>query len=398
MAKKKEKEVKAEMPRVEIADTEVDSLRQYGLPKSILQEVEKVSFEKNMGHEEREQLLEKVKQYYDKIKVEPGEAVGIIAAQSIGEPGTQLTLRTKHYAGAAEVSVGSGIQRVEEIVDGRSKARYPTMTIRLEAELRGDQQKADAFAKSLIDVRLSDVVKVRERMQDREIELTIDQKAVEDRGINLEELVEKIEKNAKAKTMKRKELLLIFSYPKESLLKIRKQLLKLLATRIQGVRGIEKTVVAKEKRKDGTEEYVIRTSGTSLKSVLKLPEVDAQKVYTNDIKEISKTLGIEAARMSIVNELHKVLIEENGIQIDIRHLMLLADLMTYDGNVKGVVRSGITREKSSPFARAAFEETTKHLLEAAFKGEKEKLEGVVENIIVGQPIKVGTGIVHLIMK
>jgi DNA-directed RNA polymerase subunit A" len=99
----------------------------------------------------------------------------------------------------------------------------------------------------------------------------------------------------------------------------------------------------------------------------------------------------------VVEELKKVL-DDNGINVDIRHIMLLADLMTWSGEIKGIVRTGITKGKASPFARAAFEETTKHLLDAAFKGEVETLNGVVENIIVGQPIKVGTGIVELIMK
>ncbi len=102
--------------------------------------------------------------------------------------------------------------------------------------------------------------------------------------------------------------------------------------------------------------------------------------------------------MAVVNELHDTLVVKNGINVDIRHMMLLSDIMAYDGEVRGIVRSGITREKASPFARAAFEETTKHLLDAAFRGEVEMLQGVVENIIVGQPIKVGTGIVQLVMK
>ncbi len=89
---------------------------------------------------------------------------------------------------------------------------------------------------------------------------------------------------------------------------------------------------------------------------------------------------------------------ENGINVDLRHILLLADVMTFDGEIRGIVRTGISRKKSSPFARASFEETTKHLLDAALNGEKEKLQGVVENIIVGQPIKVGTGVVDLVMK
>ena len=71
--------------------------------------------------------------------------------------------------------------------------------------------------------------------------------------------------------------------------------------------------------------------------------------------------------------------------------------MAYSGEVKGIVRTGISREKTSPFARAAFEETVKHLIDASFRGESEDLQGVVENIIVGQPVKVGTGIVELVM-
>ncbi|MDO8647018.1 MAG: DNA-directed RNA polymerase subunit A'' [Candidatus Diapherotrites archaeon] len=400
MVKKKEEKIKEiQVPEVNLEASEIDYLQVYGLPKSILDEIDAVALNKNLTTEQKEKLVEKVKLEFDKIKAEPGEAVGIIAAQSLGEPGTQLTLRTKHYAGAAEVSVGSGIHRLEEIVDGRSKAKYSTMTIYLIEELRNDQKKADDFAKSLIDVRLGDVIKIEEDFKEKSIVVKIILEEVKARNINMEELEQKIEKNAKGKMKKLKDNSLEFNYGKETLLKIRKQVLKLLSTRIQGVRGIDKTIVVKEKHKaEGTEEWIVRTTGTNLKVVIKLPEVDGSRTTTNDIKEIGRVLGIEAARNSIVNEMNDVLIVKNGIDVDIRHILLLADLMTYDGDIKGIVRSGITRGKSSPFARAAFEETTKHLLDAAFKGEKELLQGVVENIIVGQPIKVGTGIVKLVMK
>ncbi|HIH32716.1 MAG: DNA-directed RNA polymerase subunit A'' [Candidatus Diapherotrites archaeon] len=398
--KTKEKEVQViEQPSLELDSVEIDYLQVYGLPKSVLDSIEQASLERNFTNEQKEQLLEKAKQAFDLARAEPGEAVGIIAAQSIGEPGTQLTLRTKHYAGAAEVSVGSGIQRVEEIVDGRSKAKYPTMTIYLNEELRQDRKKAEDFAKTLIDVRIGDVIKVEERFAEKKIIVKILKEEAEARNINMEELAEKIAKNAKGKMHKLKEDSLEFDYGKEQLLRIRKLVLKLLATRIQGVRGVDKTIVVKEKHKaDGSEEWLVKTTGTNLKTIIKMPEIDGSKATTNDIKEIGRVLGIEAARNSIVRELHDVLIVKNGIDVDIRHIMLLADLMTYDGEIKGIVRSGITRGKTSPFARAAFEETTKHLIDAAFKGEKEMLQGVVENIIVGQPIKVGTGTVKLVMK
>jgi DNA-directed RNA polymerase subunit A" len=120
-------------------------------------------------------------------------------------------------------------------------------------------------------------------------------------------------------------------------------------------------------------ENVVKTSGSNMKSILKMKEVDGVRTITNDVKEISKVLGIEAGRNAIINELHKVL-KENGINVDLRHILLLSDIMTFDGEIRGIVRTGITRKKSSPFARASFEETTKHLLDAAFSGEKEKLQ------------------------
>ncbi|MDO8538740.1 MAG: DNA-directed RNA polymerase subunit A'' [archaeon] len=363
------------------------------LPRSVMKQFDAITKEKNFKDKEAKELLLLLEQRYVKAMVEPGEAVGIIAAQSLGEPGTQLTLRTKHYAGAAEVSVGSGIQRMEEIVDGRSKAKYPIMTIHLHDDLRQDRQQVEDFAKTLIDVRIGDVIKVIEDFNKQKVLIQILKAEIKQRNVNEKELIEKIEKNLKAKG-REVEQGISFSFPNDSLLKIRKNVNKIINTRIQGVRGIEKTIVIENEKE---KEFIIKTRGTNLKAILKMEEIDQTKTHTNDLKEISKVLGIEAGRYAIVRELKGVL-DDNNIDVDVRHIMLLADLMCFEGDVKGIVRTGITRKKSSPLARAAFEETTKHLLDAAFKGEREELQGVVENIIVGQPIKVGTGIVELLMK
>ena len=383
--KKKEAEAVIEAERKE---EHIELPESYGLPYSVYGEIRKI-VEENPSLNQME-VVESVKAVFNQRLVEPGEAVGIIAAQSLGEPGTQLTLRTKHYAGAAEVSVGSGIQRVEEIVDGRSKAKYPTMTIYLNDEIRKDEAKARRFAESLIDMRISDVIKIDEDFNEKKVTVTFLAGKISETGINEEELAEKVGKAIGEKSVKSGGKIII-NLGREPLAKMRKKMLKMLNTRAQGVKGITKVLVAKE-----GDEFVVKTSGSNLKILLKMKEVDSARTATNDIKEISKVLGIEAGRTAIVNELHKTL-DENGIDIDIRHLMLLADMMTYDGEIRGIVRTGITREKASPFARAAFEETIKHLLDAAFKGEKERLQGVVENIIVGQPIKVGTGMVELVM-
>lgn len=385
---KEEKKEEIEQPHERIIER-IELPESFGLPLSVYEEIKK-TIEANPRINQME-LIEKTKKILEKRTVEPGEAVGIIAAQSIGEPGTQLTLRTKHYAGAAEVSVGSGIQRVEEIVDGRSKAKYPSMTIYLDKELSTDYAKASSFAKKLIDLRINDIVKVEEDFEEKKIAIELKEEEIIEKNVDEKELLEKIEKEMKMDYNKTKNRLL-FNPGKEPLIKIRKNLIKTLNTRMQGVKGITKTIISKEKN-----EFVIKTSGTNLKAVLKLKEIDPIRTTTNDIKEISKVLGIEAGRNAIVKEFTKVL-EENDIYIDIRHTLLLADLMTYDGEIRGIVRTGIAREKASPLARAAFEETIKHLLDAAFKGEKETLQGVVENIIVGQPIKIGTGIVELGMQ
>ncbi|MEW6295388.1 MAG: DNA-directed RNA polymerase subunit A'' [Candidatus Diapherotrites archaeon] len=387
--RKKMKKKKIEKPIAQIMKEEENISKHEFLPYGIMKEIDEKTVKYGLSTEEKARLVANIEKKYLSSLVEPGEAVGIVAAQSMGEPGTQLTLRTKHYAGAAEVSVGSGIQRVEEIVDARSKAKYPSMTIYLTEELKHNREKADIFAKSLIDVRIGDVVKFEEDFDGRMLKVHFLEEEIKERNIDKEELTKKIERylKSKAKGKEHNE----FALGREPLIKIRKNLNKVINMRIQGVRGIEKTIVFEEKG-----EFLIRTRGTNLKTLMRMKEVDETRTITNDIKEISRVLGIEAGRISIVNELFKTF-KENGIMVDIRHLILLADLMCFEGDIKGIVRTGITRQKSSPLARAAFEETIKHLLDAAFKGETEELQGVVENIIVGQPIKVGTGTVELLM-
>lgn len=367
---------------------------EHSLNKKLWLDIERIAKEKKLSEKQKKELIETVKERYHERFVEYGEGVGIIAAQSLGEPGTQLTLRTKHFAGAAEVSVGSGIQRVEEIVDGRSKAKYPVMTIYLNDDSRKDRKKVEQFAKSLLEIRVQDIVQTSEDFENKEITVKLWDEKIQLRKLDPMEMIKAIEENVEKGETKRRGTLLIISFPKNAHLKdVRKSLLRLLNKKISGVTGIDKTIIVEENG-----EFVIKTSGSNLKAVLKKPEIDVIRTTTNDIEEIANVLGIEAGRYAITKELHKTLVEDNDILVDIRHIMLLADLITYTGEIKGTVRTGVMRKKVSPFAKASFEETVKHLLESAFKGEKDELNGVVENIIVGQPIKIGTGVVELIMK
>lgn len=394
---KEEVEIEEEEPvnknAKKVYEDEERGWEKVALPKKLVDEIVAVAEVFNLNKKQTDILADAVKAEYDTLIVEPGEAVGIIAAQSLGEPGTQLTLRTKHFAGSAEVSVGSGIQRMEEIVDGRTKAKYPTMTIYLSSEYKKDKDKAEKFAKSLIDVRVSDITKIEENFEELKFFIEIDTKKAKELNLKVDEIADLIKKGLKDIKSRQQDNKIHFNFEKKSeILKIRKDVLKLQKEKVHGVKGIEKILLVKE-----DDQWIIKTSGSNLKAVLKLEGVENDLVFTNDIIETSKILGIEAGRQLIVQELKKVL-DDNGIAVDVRHIMLLADLMTYNADIKGIVRTGITKLKSSPFARAAFEETTKHLLDAAFRGEEETLTGVVENLIVGQPVKVGTGNVELLMK
>ena len=148
------------------------------------------------------------------------------------------------------------------------------------------------------------------------------------------------------------------------------------------------------KRKD---EYLIITAGSNLKKILELDFVDKNRTTTNDIDEISKTLGIEAARQAIIDELLKV-IEAQGLNVDVRHIMLVADTMCVSGVIKGITRYGVVSEKSSVLARASFETPIKHIINAALVGEVDYLTSVVENVMLNQPVPVGTGLPGLVTK
>ena len=160
--------------------------------------------------------------------------------------------------------------------------------------------------------------------------------------------------------------------------------------KIKGVDGIHRAII--RKRGSG---FVIYTEGSNLSAILEMEKVDPTKTKTNSIQEIYDVLGVEAARNSIISEANNTL-REQGLTVDIRHIMLVSDIMTNDGDVKAIGRHGISGRKSSVLARAAFEITSTHLLTAGIIGEEDKLDGVAENVIVGQPITLGTGAVNLV--
>jgi DNA-directed RNA polymerase subunit A" len=325
-----------------------------------------------------------------KRTIDPGEAVGVLAAQSIGEPGTQMTMRTFHYAGVAE-QVPTGLPRLIEIVDVRRSPKKPTMDIFLAKQYSKDEESARKMAEEIEEVDLDKIAEIRENFAKKEIEIIPSPEAMKEQGVTSGEITKKIKKAVSGSL--REEGNSIILKPKTTLLRsVRRATNKLKSLHIKGINGISRVVVLK-----GDGEQFLRTGGSNFEEVLKWDGVDSTRSYTNNIKEVERVLGIEAARNAIIREANQVL-EMQKLDVDVRHIMLLADAMTMDGEIKPVGRHGLSGEKASILARAAFEETIKHLITAAVKADEDKLLGVTENVIVGQEVPVGTGTVKLMMK
>ena len=369
------------------------------LPSVVLESLEKSVLELDMEvtEEEIDKIFELAKEDYLSSVIEPGEPVGTVSAQSVGEPGTQMTLRTFHFAGVRELNVTLGLPRLIEIVDARKTPSNPMMKIYLVDSYKNDQQKALEIARKIEYTKIQNVISsVEIDLATLSIILSFDPQMMQDKGVTLED-IKNVIKRSKLPEYEMEE------YPEENrlvltftnldgilaLFKLRE---KILNIKLKGIKGIKRAIV---KQEGG--EYVIYTEGSNLAAVLGIKGVDPTRIWTNNIHEIEETFGIEAARNHIAREIKRVL-DEQGLDVDYRHILLIADIMTRDGIVKQVGRHGVTGEKESILARAAFEVTVKHLLEAAAHAEKEEFRGVIENIIIGQPIRVGTGMVELSMR
>ncbi|MEM0293494.1 MAG: DNA-directed RNA polymerase subunit A'' [Saccharolobus sp.] len=368
------------------------------LPKKIIDDIKNLIISKEVliTKEEIDRIFElAIKDYNDGI-IEPGEPIGIVAAQSIGEPGTQMTLRTFHFAGIRELNVTLGLPRLIEIVDAKKVPSTPMMTIYLTEEYKSDKDKVLEVARKLEYTKIENVVSSTSiDIASMQIILQLDDDMLRDKGVTIEDVKKAISRlklgDFNIEESDNNTLLISFSNVDSvsALFKLRD---KILNTKIKGIKGIKRAIVQKK-----GDEYVIITDGSNLSGVIGVKGVDVSKIETNNIREIEEVFGIEAAREMIIREISKVLAEQ-GLDVDIRHILLVADMMTRTGLVRQIGRHGVTGEKGSVLARAAFEVTVKHLLDAAARGDLEEFKGVVENIIIGHPIKLGTGMVELTMR
>ncbi len=362
------------------------------LTKRIIEDVENY-IPKGTSADKIKKIYEDVLKEYESAKVAPGESVGIISAESIGEPGTQMILRTFHLAGVAEMNVTTGLPRLIEILDGRKAIETPMMEIYLKEPYKSGKNIKE-LAVQIKETRLGELVKeFIIDLAENTVSFTLDEDKLRLIGANHSLIIKAIEKAAKLPVKQNGREISVPVTSKEAGVNEVYKLKELLRhVFVAGVKNI--TQVLPVKRGD---EYVIITAGSNLKTILPMEAVDAYRTTSNDIFEINDIFGIEAARASIINEIYKI-IESQGLNVDERHIMLVADMMTVDGMIKGITRYGIIGEKSSVLARASFETPIKHLINAALVGEKDPLNSVVENVMINQIVPIGTGQSRIVMK
>ena len=346
----------------------------------------------DISEEEIDKVLREASTLYERRRMDPNESVGIMAAHSIGEPGTQMNMRTFHYAGVANVNVTTGLPRLIEIVDARRVPSTPSMRIPLTGLAAEDENVAKHVSYNIEITTLNNVADIKTDINNMRLIISPDPRKMDDRGVTIDDIYDRLNKIKVLRGLITVEGFdLIIKSDESSYKKLQQIYDSTKQAKIKGIDGIIRAIIDKDKT---TGHYFLVTEGSNLKEVMKVDGVDKEKVMTNSILEVADVLGIEAARNSLINEARDTLSAAGTV--DIRHIMLVADMMTNDGCVKAIGRHGISGRKSSVLARAAFEITTPHLMRAAMNGEVDHLEGVAENIIVGQPVTLGTGAVNLV--
>lgn len=380
--------------------------------------------------------LDDIKMKILKAKANANEMVGTLAAQSVGEPATQMTLNTFHLAGVAS-TVSMGVPRLNEIINLARNIKTPSMQIFFESGInknienaRRIQNQVEYFSVKMAceasqilydpDIMTTVVsedlhfVNTYFEMPDEDIDfrllskflirIVLSRSSMVSKGLTLEFISSKIQNlygsNVHIITNDENDEKMIIrirflAQGHETLAFFNEAQNEILKIHLKGYVNIKKAYLINS-NKSNTDEWCLQTDGINFMSILSAPEVDGAKVLANDIYTIYAVLGVEAARQSILNELSLV-IEGNGSYVNHRHMSLLADVMTVKGFLTGITRHGVSKESISALKRASFEETVDVFLDAAVTSELDAIRGVSENIMLGQMAPVGTGNVDLIL-
>ncbi|WOL00292.1 DNA-directed RNA polymerase III subunit 1 [Canna indica] len=338
---------------------------------------------------------------YQSKKVEAGASIGAIGAQSIGEPGTQMTLKTFHFAGVASMNVTLGVPRIKEIINASKNISTPIITATLQ---RDDNVVVAKIVRSSMEKtvlgEVSKSFKIVLMSSRPYISIKLDMDLIKSLHIDVsaESVRHSILNHPKLK-LKPEHIHTIcndklkISPPDADRKKLQFELhtLKGMLPKVivKGIPTVQRVVINEKQGK-----FQLLVEGTNLLAVMGTEGIDGTKTKSNHIMEVQHTLGIEAARRCIINEIDETM-KGHGMSIDIRHMMLLADLMTYKGEVLGITRFGISKMKESVLMLASFEKTAEHLFNASYSGRDDQIEGVSECIIMGIPMQLGTGILKV---
>jgi DNA-directed RNA polymerase II subunit RPB1 len=407
-----------------------------------------------------EHIIGEIADRFLRSAVHPGEMVGVIAAQSIGEPATQMTLNTFHFTGVSSKNVTHGVPRLKEILNIAANIKTPSMLImqnrdgssretakelrsRIEhTTLRSLTHSIELYydpepRETLIEAD-KDLVEAAFLFGDEDtsnhskwlLRIVLDRAHLLDKNLNINEVAARITEEFAPNIA----VITADENADEQVLRVRfkwdqhlrkedddeedrdERWMRKLAVHLlddvtlRGVKGIERAFIRTEQRlfeqEDGSlllkkddarcEEWVLDTTGIAMTDVLGVEGVDTTRTYSNSFIEVLGVLGIEAARAGLLKELSNVL-EFDGSYVNHRHMAILVDIMTQRGMLMAITRHGINRGDTGALMRCSFEETVEILLEAAGYGELDDCRGVSENIMLGQLAPMGTGEFEVVM-
>lgn len=412
-------------------------------------------------------LVDKIVLGYKQAVVAPGEMVGMIAAQSIGEPTTQMTLNTFHFAGVASKSnVTRGVPRIEEILSLSANPKNPSCTVYMFPNEEENKDNAETIMHRLQHTPLRSIVESVEICFDPDnlatliesdkvmmkqyfefenmvdeclgteqkqtegkskwvVRIKMNEEAMLDNNITMDDV------NFAIKNAYEDDVECVFSDYNDDNLVFRLRISSLTNKKpnikpldesdeiyylknfqdqlldnmiLRGVKNIDRVIPRKItntiKQEDNAyvkrETWVLDTVGTNLMDLLGLDYIDTSRTFTNDIQEIHRVLGIEAARQAIFNEISDV-IEFDSTYINYHHLCLLCDRMTCNDSMVSIFRHGINNDHIGPIAKASFEETPEMFLKAARHAELDPMRGVSANVMCGQEGFFGTNSFQVIL-
>ena len=403
----------------------------------------KLICDRNINTYDFKQFVQSIEHLFIKSHIEPGDAVGPVAAQSIGEPCTQLTLNTFHLSGVGGKStVTRGVPRLQELFHLSKNPKNTSLTIILNSSINTNKLLVEKVSSEIGLIRFNDLVKRSEIRYENKINeyseferfndlfekidlnkinskwvLTIlfDAKNMFEKRIEMEEIYSSIFKLFDSEGIyctfsdDNSENIFIRIKINPNVQQFKKNIIQdeipeitiltLIETKlmnnlvIRGVDKIESVTLRQDIRSASKKEWMIDTIGTNILDVILHPQIDKYKTTSNDIHETYSVFGIEASRNILITEIREVMDEASDI--DARHVHLLVDMMTSKGKLIPIDRNGMKYSTNGPFAKCSFEEADTQLYKAAIFGETDHITGVSSNIILGQCPPCGTGIVDV---